>query len=90
MNCTRLDIICAIGILSRFISNPSHDHWKETSRLMRYLKYILHYGLHYKYSFPILECYMMLPGLQIKLIIDQLVADYLLLFVLLLLGHLKK
>ena len=57
MNYTRLDIACAIGILSRFTSNPGHDHWKEISRVMRYLKHTLHYGLHYKRSFPILECY---------------------------------
>ena len=57
MNNTRPDIACAIGILSRFTSNPSSEHWKELSRVLRYLKYTMHYGLHYYCNNSVLECY---------------------------------
>ena len=54
---TRPDIACAIGILSRFTSNPNSEHWKELSRVMRYLKQTINYGLHYRCTNPVLECY---------------------------------
>lgn len=38
--------------LVRFTSNPNHQHWKEISRTLRYLKY-----LHYSGISPPLECY---------------------------------
>ena len=57
MNNTRPDIACAIGILSRFTSNPSFEHWRELSRVLRYLKYTMNYGLHYHCTSSVLECY---------------------------------
>ena len=35
---TRPDIAAAVGILSRFMSNPSKDHWTGIKRILRYLK----------------------------------------------------
>ena len=38
MMCTRPDICYAVGLLSRFQSNPRLAHWKAVRRIMRYLK----------------------------------------------------
>jgi len=35
---TRPDIAFAVGALSRFLSNPSRQHWKEAKRVLSYLK----------------------------------------------------
>ena len=35
---TRPDIAYAVGVLSRFSSNPGMAHWKAVKHLMRYLK----------------------------------------------------
>jgi hypothetical protein len=44
---TRRDISFAVSKLSRFVSNPGDDHWKALERVMRYLKGIMNYGIHY-------------------------------------------
>ena len=36
--CTRPDISFAIGILGRYQSNPSMDHWKAAKKVLRYLQ----------------------------------------------------
>ena len=46
-NCTCPDIAYAIGKLSRYTDNPSIEHWDAISRLLRYLKGTLDYGLSY-------------------------------------------
>ena len=38
MICTRIDIAHAVGVTSRFISNPKRDHWTAVKRIFRYLK----------------------------------------------------
>jgi hypothetical protein len=35
---TRPDICYAVGVVSRFVSNPSETHWKAVIRIFRYLK----------------------------------------------------
>ncbi|XP_059433884.1 receptor-like protein 42 [Corylus avellana] len=56
-NCTRLDNAYAVSRLSRYTHNPSVEHWDAISRLLRYLKGTINYGLSY-YGFPaILEGY---------------------------------
>ncbi|XP_077226419.1 secreted RxLR effector protein 161-like [Tasmannia lanceolata] len=45
MTCTRPDITFAVGMLSRFTSNPSKEHWNAVQRLMRDLKGTLNYCL---------------------------------------------
>jgi hypothetical protein len=44
---TRPDISFAVSKLSRFVSNPGDDHWKALERVMRYLKGIMNYVIHY-------------------------------------------
>ncbi|GKE26964.1 zinc finger, CCHC-type containing protein, partial [Tanacetum coccineum] len=39
MTSTRPDIAYAVGRLSRFISNPSRQHWKAITRVFKYLRY---------------------------------------------------
>jgi hypothetical protein len=57
MHCTRPDIAYAVGILCRFTSNPGKEHWNAVSRVLRYLKGTIDYGLHYQ-GFPaVLEGY---------------------------------
>ncbi|GJW63265.1 retrovirus-related pol polyprotein from transposon TNT 1-94 [Tanacetum coccineum] len=38
MVCTRPDITHAVGIVSRFMSNPGREHWKSVKWRLRYLK----------------------------------------------------
>lgn len=44
MHFTRPVITFAIGMLSRFTSNPSNKHWEGISRVSRYLKEMIDYG----------------------------------------------
>ncbi|XP_022866393.1 uncharacterized protein LOC111386172 [Olea europaea var. sylvestris] len=44
--CTRSDNTFALNKLSRFTSNPDHDYWVALTEVLRYLKYIMTYGLH--------------------------------------------
>ena len=36
--CTRPDLAFAVGIMSRFQSNPSHQHWVAGKKVLRYLQ----------------------------------------------------
>ncbi|XP_020222461.1 uncharacterized protein LOC109804946 [Cajanus cajan] len=45
---TRPDIVYTVNKLCQFMHNPLDVHWKETKRLLWYLKGTLHHGLHYK------------------------------------------
>ena len=47
INCTRPDITYLVNKLSRYTSNSGEGHWKALVRVLRYLKYIINYGLHY-------------------------------------------
>ncbi|XP_057426375.1 secreted RxLR effector protein 161-like [Lotus japonicus] len=54
---TRPDIAFAVGKLSRFTSNPSRHHWHAITRVFKYLKGTMNYGLSYV-GFPsVLEGY---------------------------------
>ncbi|KAM1632105.1 hypothetical protein ACFX2K_020035 [Malus domestica] len=46
--CTRPDIAQAIGVLSRYQSNPGFAHWMAAKRVMRYLKRTKTYKLYYR------------------------------------------
>ena len=35
--CTRSDITYIVGMLGKYLSNPSMDHWKKAKRVMWYL-----------------------------------------------------
>lgn len=57
MNCTRKDIAYTINKLNRYTSNVSKDHWKCIVRVLRCLKYIRDYSLHYTRYPVVLEEY---------------------------------
>ena len=38
MVCTRPDIGYAVGVVSRFMSNPGKEHWNAVKWILRYLK----------------------------------------------------
>nr|KYP31853.1 Retrovirus-related Pol polyprotein from transposon TNT 1-94 [Cajanus cajan] len=38
MVCTRPDIAYAVGVVSRFLSNPGKEHWNAVKWILRYLK----------------------------------------------------
>ncbi|XP_076926526.1 secreted RxLR effector protein 161-like [Bidens hawaiensis] len=57
MSCTLPDLAYAVRRLSRYTSNPSSEHWKSMTRLLRYLRYTRSYGLHYGQDPAIVEGY---------------------------------
>ena len=48
MVCTRLDIAHAMGVLSKFMSNPGKDHWTTVKRVFKYLCGTSDYDLCYQ------------------------------------------
>ncbi|RVW78145.1 Retrovirus-related Pol polyprotein from transposon TNT 1-94 [Vitis vinifera] len=56
--CTRADISFAISKLSRFISNPSVEHWKAIGRVLGYLKNTKELSLQYSKFPAIIEGYL--------------------------------
>ncbi|GJV82613.1 hypothetical protein Tco_1522511 [Tanacetum coccineum] len=57
MTSTRPDIAYAVGRLSRFTSNPSRQHWKAITRVFKYLRGTINYGLSYIGYPSVLEAY---------------------------------
>ncbi|GJW04501.1 zinc finger, CCHC-type containing protein, partial [Tanacetum coccineum] len=57
MMSTRLDITYAVSRLSRFTSNPSRQHWHAITRVFKYLKGTMNYGLYYVGYPSVLEAY---------------------------------
>ncbi|XP_075507604.1 secreted RxLR effector protein 161-like [Primulina tabacum] len=47
MMCTRPDICYAVGIVSRFQSNPGMDHWIAVKNILKYLRRTRNYMLVY-------------------------------------------
>ena len=56
-NCTKPDITYVVGLLSRFTSKPSKDHWLTIERVMRYLIGTKSYGLFYKRYSAMIEAF---------------------------------
>ena len=56
-DCTRPDTTYVVGLLCRFTSRPSMEHWHTIERVMRYLKRTINLGLHYKRFPAVLEGY---------------------------------
>lgn len=50
MMCTRPNICYAVGLVSRFQSNPGKRHWMAVKRILRYLKGTMDYSLCYQGS----------------------------------------
>ncbi|GJW30669.1 zinc finger, CCHC-type containing protein [Tanacetum coccineum] len=57
MTSTRPNIAYAVGRLSRFTSNPSNQHWQAITRILKYLKGTMNYGLSYVGYPSMLEAY---------------------------------
>ena len=55
MVCTRPDIAQAVGVISRFMSNPGKDHWEGVKWLLRYLKGTSDVCLVYRKKEAVLE-----------------------------------
>jgi hypothetical protein len=55
MLCTRPDICFAIGMVSRYQSNPSQEYWSAVKTILKYLRRTKEYMLIYKASdlFPL-------------------------------------
>ena len=47
MLCTRLDICYLVGIVSRYLSNPSREHWTIVKHILKYLRRTRDYMLVY-------------------------------------------
>ena len=47
LTCTRPDILYAVGVVSRYMENPTTTHLKATKRILRYLKGTTDFGLYY-------------------------------------------
>ena len=56
-NCTQPNITQTVNRLSRYTSNPGHNHWKAIVRVLRYLRETSKYGLHYERYLAVLEGY---------------------------------
>lgn len=54
---TRLDRAYVVGRISRYTSNPSSHHWQAVSRVFKYLKGTMNYGLTYSGYPSVLEGY---------------------------------
>jgi len=48
MVCTRPDIAQAVGVISRYMSNPKKEHWRAVKWIMRYLKGSSDMALYYR------------------------------------------
>ncbi|GKE17039.1 zinc finger, CCHC-type containing protein, partial [Tanacetum coccineum] len=57
MTSTKPDIAYAIGRLIKFTSNPSRQHWHAITRVFKYLKGVMNYGLSYVRYPSVLEAY---------------------------------
>ena len=55
--CTMLDIAHAVGVVSRFISNPGKEHWAAVKWILRYLRGTSRLCLCFGDDEPVLEGY---------------------------------
>ena len=57
MVCTRPDIAHAVGVVSRFMSNPGKEHWNAVKWIMRYLRGTSSFRLGFGGEKPLLVGY---------------------------------
>ncbi|KAK2456950.1 putative mitochondrial protein [Trifolium repens] len=50
LTCTRPDILCAVGVVSRYMEHPTTTHLKAAKRILRYIKGTTNLGLYYSVS----------------------------------------
>ena len=48
MECTRLDIAHAMGVLSRYMSKLGKEHWIVVKRVFRYLRGTIDHAMYYQ------------------------------------------
>jgi hypothetical protein len=58
MHCTRSYIVFTICKLSKYISNPSIDHWKAITKVFGYIKRTMNFRLFYNNFLVVLEGYI--------------------------------
>lgn len=66
MVCTRLEIVHAVGVLSRYVSKIGNEHWTIVNIISRYMCGSISDGL----------CYEGIPGLDMVLDIYEFVYVY--------------
>eukprot|EP00253_Pinus_taeda_P015456 PITA_15456 len=44
---TRPDLSFVVGLVARFMQNPSESHWKAAKRILRYVRGTVQFGIHY-------------------------------------------
>ena len=42
-----LDLSFSIGCVSHYMQTLHESHWKETKRILRYIRGTIHFGIHY-------------------------------------------
>ena len=47
LTCTRPDLSLSVGIVSRFMEEPVHSHWKAVKRILQYIQGTVSLGLFY-------------------------------------------
>ncbi|KAJ4976968.1 hypothetical protein NE237_002074 [Protea cynaroides] len=50
LTCTRPDILYGVGLVSRYMEEPTTTLWKMTKKILRYIKGTLNFGLFYSSS----------------------------------------
>ncbi|KAL4038008.1 hypothetical protein IC575_001611 [Cucumis melo] len=48
LTATRPDILFAVSMLSRFMTNPKRSHWEAGKRVIRYILGTINFGIYYK------------------------------------------
>ena len=48
LNTTRPDLMYGVSLISRFMTNPTENHWLAGKRILRYLKGTIEFGIYYK------------------------------------------
>lgn len=56
-DCAKPDIAYVVGLLRRFTSKPSNEHWKAIEWVMQYFKKTVNLNLHYQRFIVVLEGY---------------------------------
>lgn len=54
---TRPDIAFSVGVLTRFVSNPSEDHWRAAKRVLRYVAGTVDRGIVFQRGASGIEAY---------------------------------
>jgi hypothetical protein len=42
------DLSFVVGLVARYMQKPHESHWKETKRILCYVRGTIHFGIHYR------------------------------------------